>query len=137
MLSVHHLDRLGGVLSKLRDASRFTQAEVCARANLHTPQLSRWENGHEMPTLESLIKYLSAIGAGLADLERALLGEEDLERIAAINKEVRQIRDDHRRLVRSSYDLRLAVKKVMRPNPGGLTRLTGYEGRPGGGRQKR
>ncbi len=113
MLSIRHLERLGGALRQLRDAACFTQAEVCARADLRRPQLSRWENGHEVPTLESLIKYLGAIGAGLADLERELIGEEDRDRIAAVSKEVRQIREDHQLRILSSSDLRSAVEEIM------------------------
>ena len=122
MLSLRHLEHLGDALRQLRMAGRFTQAEICARTGLRTPQLSRWENGHEVPTLESLVKFLNAVGASLADLERALLGEEDEERNAAVAKELRRIRAGHQQRIASSSDLRLAVKEILRPSPEGLER---------------
>ncbi len=136
MLSTRHLKHLGATLKELRNASRFTQAEVCGHTGLRAPQVSRWENGHEVPTLESLIKYLAAIGASLADLERKLLGEEDEKRQVKVAKVVREIRDGHQRRIRSSPDLCRAVREIMRPNPEGLERprrVRFLEGKLGGG----
>ena len=122
MISLHHLEHLGDALRQLRLKARHTQAEICGRTSLRTPQLSRWENGHEVPTLESLVKFLNAIGASLADLERALVGEEDEVRKAAVTEELRHIRAGHNQRISSSSDLRLAVKEIMRANPEGLER---------------
>ena len=122
MLSLRHLDRLGDALHRLRLAARFSQAEVCARSGLRAPQLSRWENGHDVPTLESLVRFLGTVGASLADLERALLGEEDAELGVAVARELRRIRAGHRRKIAESPDLRRAVRQILRPNPEGLER---------------
>ncbi len=136
MISLRHLDHLGDALRQLRQAARQTQKDICGRTGLLTPQLSRWENGHEVPTLESLVKYLGAIGASLADLERTLLGEEDEVAKAAVTEELRQIRAGHAQRIASSSDLRLAVKEIMQANAEGLEqriqfleeRIGGHEG---------
>ncbi len=122
MLNTRHLEHLGGALKDLRGASGCTQAEVCARTGLKPPQLSRWENGRDVPTLESLIKYLGAVGAGLAELERVLLGDEEQKRRAAITQALREIHADHRRYLRSEFEVRLAFTRIARPNPDGLER---------------
>ncbi len=120
MLSPRHLEHLGGALKDLRGASGCTQAEVCARTGVKPPQLSRWENGRDVPTLESLIRYLGAVGAGLADLERVLLGDEEKHRRVAITQALREIHADHRRYLRSTFHVRLAFTRIARPNPDGL-----------------
>ncbi len=120
MLNLNHLDHLGDALRQLRGAARFTQADVCGRTGLRAPQLSRWENGHEIPTLESLVKVLNALGASLADFERVLLGNENEDRQTAVARELRQIRCDHRKQMASSSELRRALADIMRPNPEGL-----------------
>lgn len=122
MINIQHLRELGSAMRQLRKAARFTQAEICERTGLRTPQLSRWENGREVPTLESLVKYLHALGVGLVDLERVLLGEEDEERDSALNEELRRIRAGHQRRIESSSELQLAVREILRSNPEGLER---------------
>ncbi len=76
MITVDHLSNLGPALRQLRLHVRMTQGEVCAPAGLMSPQLSRWENGRETPTIESVVKVLAAMRLDLADLQRALVGEE-------------------------------------------------------------
>ncbi len=122
MLTPRHLEHLGGALKDLRRASGSTQAEICSRTGLKSPQLSRWENGRDVPTLESLIRYLGAIGASLADLERILLGDEEQKRGAAITQVLREIDADHGRYIRSGFEVQLAFKRLSRPNPDGLER---------------
>ena len=83
MLTVEHLSRLGQALKDLRWASRKTQAQISAETGMNAPQLSRYENGHEVPSLESLVKYLSALDCDLCDLQRALVGEGSPKSTAA------------------------------------------------------
>ncbi len=139
MLSPRHLKHLGGALKALRGASGCTQAEVCARTGLKRPQLSRWENGRDVPTLESLVRYLGAVGAGLADLERVLLGDEEEKRRAEITRALREIRADHQDYLRTDFDVQLAFTRIARPNPDGLERrwlrLLGADALPAARRQ--
>jgi len=60
-------------MKDLRWGARLTQTEVRDRTGMSAPQLSRYENGHETPSLESLVKYLNAVGADLCDLQRVLV----------------------------------------------------------------
>ena len=55
MITVEDLSNLGPALKELRQNVRMTQGEVCALAGIKSSQLSRWENGHEKPTLESVL----------------------------------------------------------------------------------
>lgn len=74
MITVEDLSNLGPALKELRQNVRMTQGEVCALAGLKSSQLSRWENGHEKPTLESVVKVLAALGRDLGDLQAILAG---------------------------------------------------------------
>ncbi len=74
MITVEDLSNLGPALKDLRQNVRMTQGEVCALAGLKSSQLSRWENGHEKPTLESVVKVLAALGRDLGDLQDILAG---------------------------------------------------------------
>lgn len=79
MISIEHLENLGEALRELRWEARMKQVEVCRATGLTAPQVSRYENGRETPTVESLVKYLVAVGADFADLQRVLAGEEAVE----------------------------------------------------------
>ena len=72
MISLEHLSGFGEALKDLRWRARMKQVEVCRATRMTAPQVSRYENGHEMPTVESLVKYLSAVGADFRDLQLAL-----------------------------------------------------------------
>jgi transcriptional regulator with XRE-family HTH domain len=133
LLNIRHLELLGEALTQLRvDATDVSQAVVCERAGLRAPQVSRWENGREVPTLESLIKYLGAIGAGLADLERMLRDVDETKRRTAIGQEVKRIRADHQRRIASRAGLRQAVEEMMRAGPGRGDGLDFLRGRSDG-----
>ena len=79
MISIEHLAGLGEALKELRWDARMKQVEVCRATGLTAPQVSRYENGRETPTLESLVKYLSAVGADFADLQRVLSAPQEAE----------------------------------------------------------
>ncbi len=72
MITVEHLSGLGQALKDLRWDARKTQAQISAKTGMNAPQLSRYENGHEVPSLESLVKYLSAIDRDVHDLQNVL-----------------------------------------------------------------
>ena len=81
MISVELLAGFGEALKELRWHARMKQVEVCRATGMTAPQVSRYENGHEMPTIESLFRYLVAVGADLGDLQRALMtGKASAER---------------------------------------------------------
>ncbi len=72
MINVEQLSGFGEALKELRWHARMKQVEVCRATGMTAPQVSRYENGHEMPTIESLFRYLVAVGADLGDLQRVL-----------------------------------------------------------------
>ncbi len=73
MISVEHLAGMGAALKELRWHARMKQVEVCRATGMTAPQVSRYENGHEMPTVESLVRYLGAVEADLCDLQAVLV----------------------------------------------------------------
>ena len=77
--------QLGQALRYLRRAQKLTQLSVSARARkllgsrLGAEQISKWENGHDWPTLQSLVDFLIAVDRDLCDLQRALSGIQGAE----------------------------------------------------------
>jgi transcriptional regulator with XRE-family HTH domain len=55
---------LGRTLSLLRDLRGLSQAQVAQEAGIGKSQLSKYENGKELPKLDSLEKVLSALSIG-------------------------------------------------------------------------
>jgi transcriptional regulator with XRE-family HTH domain len=55
-------ETLGLTLRVLRELSGCSQAEIARKAQIGKSQLSKYENGKELPKLESLGKILSALG---------------------------------------------------------------------------
>ncbi len=72
MIDVEQLSGFGEALKELRWQARMKQVEVCRATGMTAPQVSRYENGHEMPTVESLFRYLVAVGADLCALQAVL-----------------------------------------------------------------
>ncbi len=101
MISVEDLSNLGPALKELRQNVRMTQGEVCSLAGLKPSQLSRWENGHEKPTLESVVKVLAALGRDLGDLQDILAGTY-IDKMIAGDSGGRVIRE-HGKRVRAAY----------------------------------
>ena len=54
---------VGLALSTLRELKGLAQAEVALRAGIGKSQLSKYENGKELPKLDSLGKVLNALGS--------------------------------------------------------------------------
>jgi transcriptional regulator with XRE-family HTH domain len=95
---------LGRTLSLLRELRGKSQARVAREAGIGKSQLSKYENGKELPKLDSLEKVLSALKVGYfeffytlylvdgraADLERAdgggpAAGDEPLHMLPLLN----------------------------------------------------
>ena len=74
------LGQLGPALRMLRRRSGLQQRQLADRAGFTRPQLSGYERGHHFPSLPSLWRHLDALGATLADLERAMHQRADLDR---------------------------------------------------------
>jgi transcriptional regulator with XRE-family HTH domain len=55
---------LGKTLSLLRELRGKSQARVAREAGIGKSQLSKYENGKELPKLDSLEKVLTALGVG-------------------------------------------------------------------------
>lgn len=55
---------LGRTLSLLRDLRGFSQSQVALEAGIGKSQLSKYENGKELPKLDSLEKVLHALSIG-------------------------------------------------------------------------
>lgn len=76
---------LGRTLFLLRDLRKKSQAEVARSAGIGKSQLSKYENGKELPKLDSLERVLVALGIGymeffqtlaLIDRKAQMLGQE-------------------------------------------------------------
>ena len=57
-------NNLGKTLSLLRELRGKSQARVAREAGIGKSQLSKYENGKELPKLDSLEKVLKALGVG-------------------------------------------------------------------------
>ncbi len=101
MITVEDLSNLGPALKELRQNVRMTQGEVCALAGLKSSQLSRWENGHEKPTLESVVKVLAALGRDLGDLQDILAGTFVAKTLEGDSGS--RVRREHGERVRAAY----------------------------------
>ncbi len=53
---------IGPALTALRRKAGFSIAEVAGRANVGKSQLSRYENGRDLPRFESLARILDVLG---------------------------------------------------------------------------
>ncbi len=81
------LEYCGPALKRLRAAKGLTQEEVAVRFGRQVQTISRLEQPGSNIQLSTLLRYLNALGANLADLQRAL--DDPL---------AREIREDDERL---------------------------------------
>jgi transcriptional regulator with XRE-family HTH domain len=58
----------GVLLRETRLAARLSQADLSERSGLPKPTLSRYENGHVLPSLATLRKLADALGVGESEL---------------------------------------------------------------------
>jgi transcriptional regulator with XRE-family HTH domain len=59
-------------LKRLREGSGLRQVQVSWRSGLSKAQVSSFETGKVLPSVASLIAYLSGVGRDLSDLQQAL-----------------------------------------------------------------
>src|SRR2546428_8182166 len=58
----------GGLLREARLAAGFSQADLSEKSGLPKPTLSRYENGHVLPSLQTLQRLAGALGVGESEL---------------------------------------------------------------------
>lgn len=75
--------------------------------------MSRWENGHDKPTLESVVKILGALRRDLGDLQ-AILSGDYMERLGETAQEKARVRHEKVRLAYSdAWRARVDVSNLM------------------------
>lgn len=55
-------------IKQVRELTGVTQRYVAEQTGVDVHQLSRYENGHQMPSVESLQKIARALGVAMEDL---------------------------------------------------------------------
>lgn len=70
----HHLTakRVGARIRELRLAADLSQGDLERRSGIPKARLSRYENGHVMPTLPALDTIAAHLGVTLSELTRGL-----------------------------------------------------------------
>ena len=63
---------VGAALGLLRRRRHLTQMEVMRRGGPNFRTISKWEQGHMMPGLPALRRFLAAIGCDFYDFQEAL-----------------------------------------------------------------
>lgn len=61
-IDLPYFSQLGPALRLARDRAKVTAAAVARRAGIGKSQLSKYENGRELPRMDSLAKVLDALG---------------------------------------------------------------------------
>ncbi len=87
MVTVLRLEDLGPALKRLRAAKGLTQEAVAVKFGRQVQTISRLEQPGANPKAKTLLRYLEAVGADLAALQRALA-----------DPLAREIREDDERL---------------------------------------
>ncbi len=147
MISLELLSGMGDALKELRWQARMKQVEVCRATGMTAPQVSRYENGREMPTVESLVRYLVAVDADLCDLQQILvagkaatwpsasptteLTRTDLEQLYAKtraesdarHRKYQEMLDERARRPNSSPALQEIISGLMKLNAEGMERM--------------
>ncbi len=59
---------IGERIRSLREAKNLTQGDIQARSGLVRPYISRIENGHTVPSLETIVKFAHALEIPLYQL---------------------------------------------------------------------
>ncbi len=96
---------VGPALKRLRKAAGLSGTQLAAKIGRSGANVSRIERAGSNPKVESLLRYLKAIGADFGDLHRELRepGDPLDDAVAAVNQ---RIRDDptYRQLARSMLE---------------------------------
>lgn len=90
-VSVRRLnENLGAALLLLRNRSGKRQADIASVTGMSTSQISRYENGRELPNLVTLVKYLFAVDADLRDVAAVLEDEPPRPSISDVVQMLRE-----------------------------------------------
>lgn len=68
----NRFDQLGNALRWMRNQKGLRQSQLADQAGLTKAMVSAYEVGKQRPTLDNLDRLLTALDAGLGDLEQAL-----------------------------------------------------------------
>jgi len=111
------LDHLGEALRALRQAAKLTQVAVRKASGLSAAQISKWENGHQTPSLPHLARFLNAVGADLRALQDALDDAGAASRPPAGTEisVLEAFRDYEYRRLELMPELREIVRELMQP----------------------
>ena len=91
------LDGLGPALTALRTSAGKQQKDVSEETGMSRSQVSRYENGHDVPNLVTLLKYLNAVGADFGSLQEAFHPVGDLACAMRLASAIRDVMGDERR----------------------------------------
>jgi len=64
--------QVGHALRRLRLERRLLSKQVASRAGITRPMLSRYEHGHQQPTLTTLVKILRVLDCSAEDFGKRL-----------------------------------------------------------------
>ncbi|GAB1642554.1 helix-turn-helix domain-containing protein [Krasilnikovia sp. MM14-A1259] len=70
MIRIDNAGQAGPSLGDLRRMLRTVQSDLAARAGFDQSLVSKWERGHSVPTVDSLIRTAHALGYDLALVPR-------------------------------------------------------------------
>ena len=100
---------IGDRLRELRKQKKYTQGEVAKRAGLLKPYVSRVENGHTVPSLDTLAKIAQALDLPLAqffaedslgrEMNTQKLTDEELRFLTQIRRYSSNLNDSDRKLL--------------------------------------
>ena len=119
------LDHLGKALRALRQEANLTQTAVHDRTGISCGQISKWEHGHETPSLPWLARFLNAVGADFRALQDALEAaapRPEPPPRAGI-RPIDTFRDREVRRIDLVPELREIVGELIRPTVEGLDEL--------------
>jgi transcriptional regulator with XRE-family HTH domain len=132
---------IGEVIRSYRSDRGLSQGDIERRTGLLRCYLSRVENGHTVPSLETLAKIAEAMEISLADFfpgtdtpqdreTRKILGElsdEEIRFLAEIKRYSTTLSDDDKRLVLAMIRKMATVVPQTRPaKSAGANHRTGY-----------
>jgi len=102
--------RLTNYLRSYRRRSGLTQSEVAFLLGSHdSAQVSRYERGHHLPPLRTVLAYTTIFGVSLGDLFSGIqLGvhKEIMPRIKQLRAKLEKRREEHRETASDSRKLR-------------------------------
>ena len=77
MILTHRSDNSRDILRQLRARAGLTQRELATRLGKPQSMVARWEGGHDVPRLDSLVAIANACGVELDVIPRA---RDDVDR---------------------------------------------------------